>query len=302
MDVSKDSELDSCGKGKQPDEQGEGEEVSEVQRDDALGDAGKLEQKKKEDDDEEMTHEPSGIGILELRDDELTAEPLWRFEDRSTASDEEAIKGFLLETLRQACAEFLRKHEYKGMAYFLHPASETQRVLSSVNVAQGFRGRAAHQQCAEYLRTFASEKKATAMVVVVEDNQLRLPRVRSQVEKSVRAVSIAGADSSSLVLHRGLLIQLESDQQRRVWHVIYQQAAAAANADAHKTTDTPDAKTTDKAEGEKEADRKEKETDAAADTAADADKSTPNLQLSKSMCLRELDVHKCCIMAPIITS
>lgn len=145
-----------------------------IQGDEAQGDAGKSEQTKKGDDDEEIEYEPEGLGVLELRDDDLTAEPLWRFEDCSSASDADAIKGFLLETLRQACAQFLLQHEYKGMAYFLHPASETQRALSSVNVAQGFRGRGAHQQCAEYLRTFASQKKVPVCCVYIRGNMARM--------------------------------------------------------------------------------------------------------------------------------
>jgi len=132
------------------------------------------------------------------------------------------------------------------------------------------------------------------MVVVVEDNQLRFPRVRSQVEKSVRAVSISGPDASSSVLHRGLLIQLESHVQRRVWHVIYQQAPAASDADIN--ADKSDDKSADKAE-----DDKDKES-AAVTVVTDADKSAEKLEVSKRMCLRELDMHKCCIMAPVIRS
>ena len=111
-----------------------------------------------EDDDMEEEEEEYGMGIVELRDDDLTAEPLWQFEQR-TGTEEDAIKGFVLETLRQACADFLRQREYKGLAYFLHPAGETQRAVSLVDVAQGFSRKGANKQCADFLKGFASEKQ-----------------------------------------------------------------------------------------------------------------------------------------------
>jgi hypothetical protein len=76
-----------------------------------------------------------------------------------TKPDDDAIKGFFLETLRQACSDFLRLREYKAVAFFLHNAGESKRTLSSVDVAQAFRGKGFNVQCAHYLRTVATEKQ-----------------------------------------------------------------------------------------------------------------------------------------------
>jgi hypothetical protein len=124
------------------------------------GDA-EMESKVEQDDDES---EDEGVGIVAMRDDGLAADALWRFDDASACGDQDAIKGFLLETLRHACADFLRHREYKATAYFLHPAGagaagDVQRALSSVNVALGFRSKGSNQECHECLRAFASEKQ-----------------------------------------------------------------------------------------------------------------------------------------------
>lgn len=77
----------------------------------------------------------------------------------------------------------------------------------------------------------ATRLQATALVLVVEDSQVRHPRVGSQVAKSVGAVE--GAEMQQGGKHRGLLIQLDSDQQRRVWHVIYKQQGGGCKNDTN---------------------------------------------------------------------
>lgn len=82
--------------------------------------------------------------------------------------------------------------------------------------------------------------QATALVLIAEDSQVRHPRIGSQVAKSVAAVEAAGmsdpSDERGAVRHRGLLVQLDSDHQRRIWHVIYQQQPKTA---ADKTSGQP---------------------------------------------------------------
>ena len=127
---------------------------------------------KAEQDEADEDSEDEGLGVVPLRDDGLSAEPVWRFQDRSACDEQDAIKGFLLETLRQACADFLDRREYKATAYFLHAspsASDTQRSLSCVNVALGFRNKGSNQECHECLRAFASDKQVCG----------RHPRARS---------------------------------------------------------------------------------------------------------------------------
>lgn len=114
-----------------------------------------------------------------------------------------------------------------------------------------------------------------AVAVVVEDSEVRYPRINSEVAKSLRAVDAdAGADAG-LSQHRGLMIQLESDKERRVWHVVYRQTRAAAGGSADSTNET--------------ADRTDAETS--------IDKVT---NFHKSLCLREMDAQKCTIMPSII--
>ena len=62
---------------------------------------------------------------------------------------------------------------------------------------------------------------------------MRHPRIGSQVAKSVGAVdgAVEGAGMQQRGKHRGLLIQLDSDQQRRVWHVIYKQQGGEGKVD-----------------------------------------------------------------------
>jgi len=116
----------------------------------------------KADDDES---EDEGMGVVAMRDEAVSAEPIWQLEDCAACSDEDAVKGFLLETLRQACADFLRHRDYKGVAYFLHAGADSQqRALSSVNVALGFRSKGSNQECHECLRALASEKQVSLLL------------------------------------------------------------------------------------------------------------------------------------------
>jgi hypothetical protein len=136
-----------------------------------------------EDEDDE---EDEGVGIVELHDDALTGEAIWQFEDRSIGTEEDAVKGFILETLRQVCADFLVRREYKGMAYFLHPEGETQRAVSSVDVARGFRRKGVHQQCVEYLKAYAVEKQVCVLGCVCECLVGPVDSVRQRESLAVR--------------------------------------------------------------------------------------------------------------------
>lgn len=109
--------------------------------------------------------EDEGMGVVAMRDEAVSAVPIWQLQDCAACSDEDAVKGFLLETLRHACADFLRHRDYKGVAYFLHAGAESQqRALSSVNVALGFRSKGSNQECHECLRALASEKQVSFLL------------------------------------------------------------------------------------------------------------------------------------------
>jgi hypothetical protein len=270
---TRDSELDDAPEQKLAAEDGEGEEGEEASFKDGRTPEKAPEKTFGDTGEDEESDEDEGVGIVELRDDDVIADPLWPLEDRNNVGDDDAVKGFLLEALRQACSNFLLQREYKGVAYFLHAGgSETQRALSSVDIAQGFRGRSTHNECADFLRTFATEKQAMAAVIVVEDRLVRYPRVRSHVARSARQVE--GADAAQ-VAQRGLVLQLEADDQRRVWHVIYQQRPAETNTDDGNV-----------AEGKEEGREENRE------------KTTSGLV--RTLSLRELDVRKCGIMVSII--
>ena len=156
--------------------------------------AEKAQRKTKADEEmeDEEDEEEEGVGIVELRDDAITAEAIWQFEDRGIGTEEDAVKGFILETLRQVCADFLVRREYKGLAYFLHPEGETQRAVSSVDVAHGFRRKAIHQQCVEYLKAFAVEKQVCVLgrvclsAVNCTERPLGLSQSRLQFEACCR--------------------------------------------------------------------------------------------------------------------
>ena len=268
------------------------------------GEGGKVGEKDEESEDDEA------IGIVELRDDNLIAAGIkWPFEDKSL-TDEDAMKGLLLETLRHSCANFLQQREYKGIAYFLHPSSAEQgqessrREVTPVNIAQGFRRKSSHHECAEFLRTIAADKEATAVVMVVEDCEVRYPRIGSHVARSVRQVV---EDDNSR--HRGLLIQLESDEQRRVWHVIYQQRPAdgtdESNADAMEIEGTPkgavgEGESVDVVEKSGETFEGVKKEGGDAEHLAAEGKDDERKKMVRKFTYRELDVRKCGIMASII--
>ena len=122
----------------------------------------------------------------------------------------------------------------------------------------------------------AETAQAMAVAVVVEDSEVRYPRISSQVAKSLRAVDADSGADSGPAQHRGLMIQLESDKERRVWHVVYRQARAAAGGCADSTAEAGD------------------KTDAEPST-----EKVPNFH--KSLCLREMDAHKCAIMSSIFS-
>ncbi len=125
-------------------------------------------------------------------------------------------------------------------------------------------------------------EQALAVVLVVEESEVQYPRIGGQLAKSLRA-SNAGAEEAGAaggmsrsggeagrVAHRGLVLQLESEKERRVWHVIYKQR------------------------------KKEREgsNNSKADAAGDGEKEKAH-ELDRSLCLRELDVYKCGIIASI---
>jgi hypothetical protein len=213
--------------------------------------------------------------------------------------------------------------------------------------------------------------QARALILVVEDSQVRHPRIGAHLAKSLRAVE---ANDSQ---HRGLVIQLDSDQQRRVWHVIYQQpkpgksstkpgvaadegqsphgtalggvggaaCASAGSESANEKADTEDKTTKGQADDEVPgddvggrdaareasggdgdprgqgdvemggadpgdkgaADRTHGADAAAADATVPADSGSSASVLGGckgpgTMCLRELDLHKCAIMPPVINA
>ena len=136
--------------------------------------------------------------------------------------------------------------------------------------------------CLSLVLSLCEREQALAVVLVVEESEVQYPRIGGQLAKSLRA-SNAGAEEAGAaggmsrsggeagrVAHRGLVLQLESEKERRVWHVIYKQR------------------------------KKEREgsNNSKADAAGDGEKEKAH-ELDRSLCLRELDVYKCGIMASI---
>jgi len=150
--------------------------------------------------------------------------------------------------------------------------------------------------------------QATAMMLVVEDSEVHYPRMGSQVAKSVRAAAeTPESDASSEPAHRGLLIQFESEVQRRVWHIIcLQTTPIGANGEKEVTKGDEGLSKDDKVGKEAEAkDSKPDGQDAREDKGKDAhevDKESAKSEFARCLCLRELDIDRCNIMPHIISS
>jgi hypothetical protein len=145
------------------------------------------------------------------------------------------------------------------------------------------------------------------MMLVVEDSEVHYPRMGSQVAKSVRAAAEAPeSDASIEPAHRGLLIQFESEVQRRVWHIICLQTPIGANGEKEATKIDGGLSKDDKVGKEAEAkDSKPNGQDAREDKGKDAheaDKESAKCEFARCLCLRELDIDRCNIMPPIISS
>lgn len=135
------------------------------------------------------------------------------------------------------------------------------------------------------------------MMLVVEDTEVHYPRMRSQVTKSVSAAT--EASSTIAPMHRGLLIQLETEEQRRLWHVIYLQSsepqAASKDQEKHSSADDKDMAKEDD-QGAKAAG-----VDSMSEPKEAKEGACPKSEnRAKSLSMRELDIDRCRVMTSIM--
>jgi hypothetical protein len=138
-----------------------------------------------------------------------------------------------------------------------------------------------------------------AMMLVVEDTEVHYPRMRSQVTKSVSAAT--EASSTIAPMHRGLLIQLETEEQRRLWHVIYLQSsepqAASKDKEKHCSADDKDmAKEDDQGAKAAGVDSMSEPKEAKEEEGA----CPKSENRAKSLSMRELDIDRCRVMTSIM--
>ena len=137
------------------------------------------------------------------------------------------------------------------------------------------------------------------MMLVVEDTEVHYPRMRSQVTKSVSAAT--EASSTIAPMHRGLLIQLETEEQRRLWHVIYLQSsepqAASKDQEKHSSADDKDmAKEDDQGAKAAGVDSMSEPKEAKEEEGA----CPKSENRAKSLSMRELDIDRCRVMTSIM--
>ena len=143
------------------------------------------------------------------------------------------------------------------------------------------------------------------MMLVVEDTEVQYPRMRSQVTKSVSAAT--EASSTIAPMHRGLLIQLETEEQRRLWHVIYLQSSEPQTTSKDPEKDCGSSNKDAAKEDDKDAkvghvDSKAEEKDAKEEGAVPTgeSKESGKRDVTKSLSMRELDIDRCRIMTSIM--
>jgi len=92
------------------------------------------------------------------------------------------VETFLTNSLTSAITQFASQGELKSVVY-VQPATPGGE-LQVIGVEAGFDSPQANSQCCDFLRTYALENKALAMIVLAEKKNVAYPQVWKQKSKS----------------------------------------------------------------------------------------------------------------------
>jgi len=124
---------------------------------------------------------------------------------------ESEVEGFVRESLTSAMTQFSQKGELKSIVY-MQGNVQGEEKLQMVGIEAGFDSPQANEQCCEFLRGYAVDKKASAVVVLAEKRNIAFPQVwREKTAKQFRwgdkatgffmQLDIGGADGPQGVVH-----------------------------------------------------------------------------------------------------
>eukprot|EP00282_Hemiselmis_andersenii_P024357 CAMPEP_0172011150 /NCGR_PEP_ID=MMETSP1041-20130122/8128_1 /TAXON_ID=464988 /ORGANISM="Hemiselmis andersenii, Strain CCMP439" /LENGTH=298 /DNA_ID=CAMNT_0012665595 /DNA_START=61 /DNA_END=953 /DNA_ORIENTATION=- len=85
------------------------------------------------------------------------------------------VEGFVREALTSALTQFSEKGELKSIVYM--QGSGKGDPLQMVGIEAGFDSPQANEQCCEFLREYATDKQAKAVVVMAEKRNIAYPQV-----------------------------------------------------------------------------------------------------------------------------
>lgn len=88
---------------------------------------------------------------------------------------ESVIETFVQDSLKSALIQYSQKGELKSIVY-MQP-SEQGESLQMVGIEAGFDSPQANEQCCEFLRTYAADKKALAVITMAEKKNIAYPQV-----------------------------------------------------------------------------------------------------------------------------